>query len=163
MEEAAVGLLQDLRLQRENRMPSHVGPFHKSADLLHLGWTGQRSLHQSAMPHGRGETEKEKVQHRMIILERGEEFHQHLNECNRCTAGARTLEFCFVGRLMIQAAAAEAALLDRRAAEQETKKSTWRVTEAPITKRQGQPARKPGLPPGLRDRAALGTGEETQQ
>lgn len=51
----------------------------------------------------------------MILLEKADELHRHIDECHYCCCGAREGIFCFPGRLLLAAALGEAALLSSRA------------------------------------------------
>lgn len=53
----------------------------------------------------------------MILLEKAEELHRHIDECHYCTCGAREGILCFPGRLLLTAAMGEAALLSSRASQ----------------------------------------------
>lgn len=57
----------------------------------------------------------------MIVLERSEEFHQHVEACDLCTAGARDSIFCQHGYALMLSAAAEAILLKEASEESDRK------------------------------------------
>jgi len=55
----------------------------------------------------------------MLILEKADELHRHVEECQHCTTGAAEANFCYRGRVLLMAAASEAQLIVDRAAERD--------------------------------------------
>lgn len=55
----------------------------------------------------------------MVILERAEAFHRHVDECNHCTTGAAEADFCYRGRVLLLSASSEALLLIESAEERD--------------------------------------------
>lgn len=90
----------------------------------------------------------------MKILERPKELHDHISNCDHCTCGARTRDFCFVGRLLIQSCATEAMLLEREAADRDRQPRYYTA----VPDNQSNKARRPGLPAGLREKMQIGEG-----
>lgn len=108
----------------------------------------------------------------MILLEKAEELHRHIDECHYCTCGAREGILCFPGRLLLAAAMGEAALLSSRASQfdrlvAQEKIVAVEVSEALRAEREPVPAARPArrerkqhpIAPGLQRAKGLLNGQ----
>ncbi len=83
----------------------------------------------------------------MLILERADELHRHVDECQMCQAGAKDAIFCYRGRVLLMAAASEALIwLDRAeesdaAARRQRPKEAGQSTQVPAKEPEARPDR----------------------